>query len=187
MPAQKGRGLYLRFGSEKETSLGRANGKLRRVSCFLNASLTEEGLELRELEVTCPGFCSRKRQSWDSHPGLWVQAGALHTAVLPEACRLGLAGPSSWSDVRKAYVGCFVSELGACDFWDLVLSGSVSQKGMEAGGRGGGSGGWEEQRSARELPDSSPGEICPWMLFPHRSLAKNLQIYSFYYQLKYLP
>lgn len=33
-------------------------------------------------------------------------------------------------------MGCFVSELGGCEFWGLVLSGLVSQKGIEAGGRG---------------------------------------------------
>lgn len=49
MQSRKGRVVYLRFRDEKETSLRAANGKLRRVSCFINSSLTEEGLELREL------------------------------------------------------------------------------------------------------------------------------------------
>lgn len=49
MQSRKGRVVYLRFGDEKEISLHGANGKLRTVSCSVNSSVTEEGLELREL------------------------------------------------------------------------------------------------------------------------------------------
>lgn len=48
MQSRKGRGVYLRFGDEK-LKLGGADGKLRRVSCFLSFSRTEEGLKLPEL------------------------------------------------------------------------------------------------------------------------------------------
>lgn len=46
MQSWEGRGVYVRSGDEKETSLGRANGRLRGMSCFINSSLTEEGLKL---------------------------------------------------------------------------------------------------------------------------------------------
>lgn len=45
MQSRKGRGIYLGFGDEK-LKLGRADGKLRRASCFIDSSVTEEGLKL---------------------------------------------------------------------------------------------------------------------------------------------
>lgn len=48
MQSRKGRRVYLRFRDEK-LELGRANGKLKRVSCCLSFSHTEEGLKLSEV------------------------------------------------------------------------------------------------------------------------------------------
>lgn len=116
------------------------------MSCFINSSLTEEELKLAQGERAGSGRAG-------------IQTLASSYKLVPCAPRRlqHLARQSPWSHIiRKFYAASFISELGDCEVWELILSGLASQKALRWGLGG--------ARSVRELPDSSPTEICPMKL-----------------------
>lgn len=126
------------------------------MSCFINSSLTEEELKLAQGERAGSGRAG-------------IQTLASSYKLVPCAPRRlqHLARQSPWSYIiRKFYAASFISELGDCEVWELILSGLASQKALRWGLGG--------ARSVRELPDSSPTEICPWSCCASGEKALNL-------------
>lgn len=118
MQSRKGRGFI--SGSGMRNWSGRAEGKLRRVSCFLSSSPTEAPRTLKNFprilqqEVTELGFKPKPL-------AISSQELIVCSKAIPESHLL-----------RKLYIESFISELGDNGVWGLILSGLASTKGIEA-------------------------------------------------------
>lgn len=125
MQSRKASGVYLRFGDEK-LKLGRANVKLRRVSCLLSSIVQRRDWSSQSFKELAQDFAAGSGRA-----GCKIKPRPLATSSQKLAV-CSKAIPGSYLFI-KFYIESFISELGDNGVWGLILSGLASSKGIEAG------------------------------------------------------